>query len=686
MYCSWQSTPQTSLHHVRLWMIRHITRGIRFLGCWSVKSSPPVDFVFVTIVIMSSRVGFLPSSRILSARTRNKIHTSPRARLHTSSPATQASILFALQGLSNSRETQHFNKLSRLSRVEHSPSLKLIQTSEIEAYPLPSPPKPQPIIPLIPREALRSSPASPRLWDAKALHVGRTILTQNARHVERLSRQLRRAKRAQARQAATMEQDRLFWKRETRRLQNEMRAAGVWIVATIGAATVLATWRFWPQRTTTTDSALLASSFSEAAAVPAVARAAPAVVVESASSSSTPVSGGRAAAGEGINNAANIWSPHGDATRCSVHFLPSPLQTFSLSHLLHRYRSKLVQLQHFPQYANLRVIAVVLHATAPHHLPIVDQELAADLHRMATAEDVALANTTGLVDARVNLSDLAFCPRAERDVLHVLGPPVADVQVDDHAKLFEQGARGIGENGERAVGELLVMRNQVWLTAADDDDAGRDRDGEIVLHRNAGRQRLEIRLTGATVEVADEDDQLALMRGIDWIEQSAERSEPCIDEVAVVDDVFSIGRVLADIIDVLVEGRSDLSCRNGGEAFAFPLLEDDRLAFGDLTRKMDYEWRNIWGTNVEACPAENFETQQSSLARSGTVSGMCATTPQERRTESIFERYLATIISVFDAETLGVLLKTIGMHPLNYANNKSTGVDSDFQLSNLRQC
>lgn len=46
----------------------------------------------------------------------------------------QASILFALSALSNSRETQHFNKATKLSRVEHSPALKLIQTSEVDPF------------------------------------------------------------------------------------------------------------------------------------------------------------------------------------------------------------------------------------------------------------------------------------------------------------------------------------------------------------------------------------------------------------------------------------------------------------------------------------------------------------------------------------------------------------------------
>nr|POE63733.1 hypothetical protein CFP56_04636 [Quercus suber] len=223
---------------------------------------------------------FSPSLLGFSAK-RNKVHTFHRT-LHTS-PTNRASILFALQGLSNSRETQHFNKLSRLSRVEHSPSLKLIQTSEIEAYPLPSQPKPQPaVVPLNPRGARHDPVAYARYWDARALHVGRAVLAQNAQHAARLGRQVRRAKREQVRQAAVMERDRSFWRQETRRLRNEMRVAGVWIVTTIGAATILASWRFWPQKMAP-DSALLASSLAEAADSLSATRPAPAVVAESVS-------------------------------------------------------------------------------------------------------------------------------------------------------------------------------------------------------------------------------------------------------------------------------------------------------------------------------------------------------------------------------------------------------------------
>lgn len=57
------------------------------------------------------------------------------ARFFHQSPASSVlSPLFALQALSNSRETQHFNKASGLSRVEHSPNLELLRASEVDPF------------------------------------------------------------------------------------------------------------------------------------------------------------------------------------------------------------------------------------------------------------------------------------------------------------------------------------------------------------------------------------------------------------------------------------------------------------------------------------------------------------------------------------------------------------------------
>ncbi|KAK0271850.1 hypothetical protein LTR54_017094 [Friedmanniomyces endolithicus] len=172
--------------------------------------------------------------------------TTTTTRLFSTTPPLPASVLFALNALSNSRETQHFNKLSHLSRIEHSPPLKLIQTSEVDAYPLPSTPPAVPLIRLpgtVPRSAAKA-------WDYEALKAGRAILANHARHTTRLRQALKRASHRETRYILLAKRDRDVWQHETRRHLCEMRAAGVWIVLSIGTATGLAMWRFWPVRGT----------------------------------------------------------------------------------------------------------------------------------------------------------------------------------------------------------------------------------------------------------------------------------------------------------------------------------------------------------------------------------------------------------------------------------------------------
>lgn len=216
---------------------------------------------------------------------------SSARQFHTSRP-TQASVLFALASLSNSRETQHFGKLSRLPRVEHSPPLKLIETSEVHPYPLPTPP-PAPVV----RTSKAAQRDARRVWDTKALAVGREILLRNAERVGSLERRLLKAQRkAQAKQTAYSKQ-RYEQQAEIWKLRNEIRVAGAWILASIGACTALATWRFWPgaapSRVPVIDSGLLgreiagskSAAASAPAAPPAVAAAPTVVPVQTETSS-----------------------------------------------------------------------------------------------------------------------------------------------------------------------------------------------------------------------------------------------------------------------------------------------------------------------------------------------------------------------------------------------------------------
>ncbi|TKA43166.1 hypothetical protein B0A54_06115 [Friedmanniomyces endolithicus] len=187
----------------------------------------------------------LPSTlRATLSRTATLTITTTTPRTFSTTPPRPASILFALNALSNSRETQHFAKLSHLPRTEHSPPLNLIKTSEVDAYPLPSPPPAVPLIRLpgtVPRTAAT-------VWDSRALATGRAILANHARHTTRLRHALRRSSARETRLLLLARRDTEAWQQEARRHHREMRAAGVWIVLSIGTATGLAMWRFWPAR------------------------------------------------------------------------------------------------------------------------------------------------------------------------------------------------------------------------------------------------------------------------------------------------------------------------------------------------------------------------------------------------------------------------------------------------------
>lgn len=163
-------------------------------------------------------------------------------------PSSCASVLFMLSALSNSRETQHLNKITKLPRLEHSPPLKLIKSSEIDPFPCPVRPSPAP--PSFIR-SIDGSRSARRLWDQKALQIGRVCLTDQARRTHRLTQALARAKRRELKHNALSRRERTAWQEERQRMRTDMRAAGMWIVLSIGTATALATWRFWPQRDAT---------------------------------------------------------------------------------------------------------------------------------------------------------------------------------------------------------------------------------------------------------------------------------------------------------------------------------------------------------------------------------------------------------------------------------------------------
>jgi len=160
-----------------------------------------------------------------------------RAQFH-SNPTPSASILFQLQGLSNSREGQWLAKASGLPRQEYSAALQLIKSSEVDPFKKPHPP-------VVRSQRLVSAyqPATIKLSvaDFKALSIGRRVMATHKQEVQGLKRRLSRLQRAQK-----IEKD--ISHAENQRLRKENKSATVAILLAVAVATGLASWRFTPSR------------------------------------------------------------------------------------------------------------------------------------------------------------------------------------------------------------------------------------------------------------------------------------------------------------------------------------------------------------------------------------------------------------------------------------------------------
>ncbi|KXT01992.1 hypothetical protein AC578_6535 [Pseudocercospora eumusae] len=165
---------------------------------------------------------------------RSALPRSNLTRSLHSTPHPQASIFFALNALSNARETQHLSKLSGLDRVEHSPRLKLIQTSAIEKSPCPTPDKP--LAPLPSKNARLDAASRSRLarfWDHKALAAGRAVLADVARERARMRRGLDRMRRREERRRVALEKELEWMKGHERAMGNMWRWTHRWTLGSI---------------------------------------------------------------------------------------------------------------------------------------------------------------------------------------------------------------------------------------------------------------------------------------------------------------------------------------------------------------------------------------------------------------------------------------------------------------------
>ncbi|KAF2096750.1 hypothetical protein NA57DRAFT_58640 [Rhizodiscina lignyota] len=169
----------------------------------------------------------------------NRIMKPQCRHFHPSPPSRALSPLFALQALANSRETQHFNKASGLSRVDHSPNLELLRSSEVDPFKRKPPPPPDTrkpytveqqqaqvkndAIPKVIPSVLAnnqlssnfskpsSSPSGTSSTDAAALDVGRALMASHAAERDTLRESLRLLEHKQ-------DTNRKAWKNERKEL------------------------------------------------------------------------------------------------------------------------------------------------------------------------------------------------------------------------------------------------------------------------------------------------------------------------------------------------------------------------------------------------------------------------------------------------------------------------------------
>lgn len=229
-----------------------------------------------------------------------------QTRAFSLSSTSKASVLFALGALSNSRETQHFNKLSRLERFEHSPNLKLIKTSEIDPFPVPierllqnAPTSSLTQQVAIVRSAFRRRQEVGTIWDRKALQAGRAILAQTATERGRLARTVARLRQREGRQNTAIREQLAALEQERKKMSEEMRSAGFLILLSIGVATGIGMWTFWPVKEGARDSAEMGRRIAEKARrsipLPAVSTPGAAVPTTSVSTSEAVVAAGAGA-------------------------------------------------------------------------------------------------------------------------------------------------------------------------------------------------------------------------------------------------------------------------------------------------------------------------------------------------------------------------------------------------------
>ncbi|KJX94319.1 hypothetical protein TI39_contig4202g00005 [Zymoseptoria brevis] len=186
------------------------------------------------------------SSPILLRRT---LTAAISTRSFSTTLRAPASLLFALGQLSNTRETQHFAKRSKLDHVEHSPPLQLIRSSEVD--------------PFAPAKKVKATKAAGTRAASIKQEFERNMAQSDGAHAAPLTglRMNLDTSPSHARLASAMQELTARLERSGRDIQDLekglatvqkelgslVKTFGIFMFLLVGGVTGVAMWNFWPQ-------------------------------------------------------------------------------------------------------------------------------------------------------------------------------------------------------------------------------------------------------------------------------------------------------------------------------------------------------------------------------------------------------------------------------------------------------
>lgn len=151
------------------------------------------------------------------------------------------------------------------------------------------------------------------------------------------------------------------------------------------------------------------------------------------------------------------------------------------------------------------------HPMTPHHLPTIKQKLPSNLHQIPPFENIPLPNPLFVFQFPAHLLKLSNLPFRKLDILHIFWSLAAEIKSGVHPHFLEERSGRVGVDVKRTIGEAFIMGNHIRFSTTDDNNGCRRWDGKVFTGRDTSGQGLEICLAGSAEEMADEDDELALV-------------------------------------------------------------------------------------------------------------------------------------------------------------------------------